>query len=380
MSKTLVIQSHRSPLPYSWLCPCLDSVRHWSESNQYAYRFLNDELFDAVADDLLEKLTHQKLLQQALREGSETVVWLDADFLIFDPLGFVLPEGPYAVGREVWVQHDQDGRQKVYKKVHNAFLMSRKGDSFLDFYADTAERLLAQIHKIDELNARLEGIRLLKSTEVDILEDGSLDLPDSVLKQLDFTVCSVHYGFNLSSKKQTERILRAMKRPAATEKVLSRIARWRETCPELVLRSTFIVGFPGETDAEFEQSLEFVEKMSFSRLHVFRYSIREGTPAARMPQQVHGDVARGRSARMHQLAAKLENRFNSSLIGRTLPVLWETAEDHGDFLRWSGLTPNYVRITTDTVLDRDMLNTVTPTDITEVVPGGVVGRVRNSEF
>jgi hypothetical protein len=154
MSKTLVIQSHRSPLPYSWLCPCLDSVRHWSESNQYAYRFLNDELFDAVADDLLEKLTHQKviasdlarlkLLQQALREGSETVVWLDADFLIFDPLGFVLPEGPYAVGREVWVQHDQDGRQKVYKKVHNAFLMFRQGNGFLDFYVETAERLLRQ--------------------------------------------------------------------------------------------------------------------------------------------------------------------------------------------------------------------------------------------
>ncbi len=154
MSKTLIIQSHRSPLPYPWLSPCLDSVRRWSESNQYAYRYLNDELFDAVQDDILEKVTQQKViaadlarlkvLQQALCEGYETVVWLDADFLIFDPVGFALPDGPYAVGREVWVQQDKQGRRKVYKKVHNAFLMFRQGNGFLDFYVETAERLLRQ--------------------------------------------------------------------------------------------------------------------------------------------------------------------------------------------------------------------------------------------
>ena len=71
-------------------------------------------------------------------------------------------------------------------------------------------RLLAQIKAIDKLNAKLDGIVVLKSTEVDILEDGSLDLPDSVLKELDFTVCAVHYAFRLPRQKQTERILRAM--------------------------------------------------------------------------------------------------------------------------------------------------------------------------
>jgi DNA polymerase (family 10) len=72
------------------------------------------------------------------------------------------------------------------------------------------KRLLEQVRKIDRLNDKLDDIVLLKSVEVDILEDGSLDLPDSVLKELDFTVCSVHYKFNLSRKKQTDRILRAM--------------------------------------------------------------------------------------------------------------------------------------------------------------------------
>ena len=74
-------------------------------------------------------------------------------------------------------------------------------------------RLIAQIKAIDKLNELLDGITVLKSIEVDILEDGSLDLPDSVLKELDFTVCAVHYGFKLSREKQTRRIIRAMDNP-----------------------------------------------------------------------------------------------------------------------------------------------------------------------
>lgn len=76
-----------------------------------------------------------------------------------------------------------------------------------------AKRLLSQIKLIDKLNAKLKNIVILKSMEVDILEDGSLDLPDAVLKELDFTVCAVHFKFNLSQRKQTERILRAMDNP-----------------------------------------------------------------------------------------------------------------------------------------------------------------------
>ncbi|OOG28104.1 DNA polymerase III [Thioalkalivibrio denitrificans] len=75
------------------------------------------------------------------------------------------------------------------------------------------KRLLAQIRAIDRLNERLDDIVVLKSVEVDILDDGALDLPDDVLKELDFTVCAVHYRFNLSRRKQTERILRAMDNP-----------------------------------------------------------------------------------------------------------------------------------------------------------------------
>ncbi len=155
----------------------------------------------------------------------------------------------------------------------------------------------------------------------------------------------------------------------------------RRAVPGLAISSDIIVGFPGETDEEFEESITLVEELAFSRLHIFRYSRREGTPAEKMTGQIPGPIAQVRSRRMHTLAADLENRFNSKLVGRTADVLWETAEDHGQTLRWSGLTPNYVRVTATTSLDEDLLNVVTPTEIIEVVPGGLVGEIRiGSEY
>jgi len=154
MPKTLITQSSRAPLPYSWIDRCLASVRDWCEVNQFEYLFLGDELFDGVPADLMEKTKEKRViatdlarlmvLKDALVKGYETVVWLDADFLVFDPDKFVLPDESYSVGREVWVQFDRKGKLKIYNKVHNAFLMFKQGNSFLDFYTDTAERLLRQ--------------------------------------------------------------------------------------------------------------------------------------------------------------------------------------------------------------------------------------------
>jgi threonylcarbamoyladenosine tRNA methylthiotransferase MtaB len=151
----------------------------------------------------------------------------------------------------------------------------------------------------------------------------------------------------------------------------------RRAVPGLAISSDIIVGFPGETDEEFEQSIALVEELAFSRLHIFRYSRRKGTPAEKMTAQIPGPIAQERSRRMHALAVDLEHRFNSMLVGHTADVLWETAEEHGDALRWSGLTPNYVRVTTTTPSDEDLLNVIAQTEIIEVVPGGVIGRIRN---
>ena len=177
-----------------------------------------------------------------------------------------------------------------------------------------------------------------------------------------------------------DKTLRRMARRTSREEFSKLVRDARRAVPDLAISSDIIVGFPGETDGEFEQSIALVEELAFSRLHIFRYSRREGTLAEKMADQVPGPVAQERSRRMHALAADLENRFNSKLVGRTTDVLWETAEDHGDAVRWSGLTPNYVRVSATTTPDEDLMNVVTPTEIVEVVPGGVAGRIRNSEF
>lgn len=152
MPATLVIQSHRNPLPCRWLAACIDSVADWAHANRFDYRFIDDNFFDLLAPALLEKVSEQlviasdlarlKGLQQGFAEGYDCVIWCDADFLIFDPKQFVLPDSDFALGREVWVQQDESGKLKSYTKVHNAFLMFRRGNHFLDFYCDTAERLL----------------------------------------------------------------------------------------------------------------------------------------------------------------------------------------------------------------------------------------------
>jgi len=152
MSDTVVIQSHRSPLPYAWLSSCIKSVEDWSGLNNFEYRFLGDELFQSLPANIIEKTQNQKVvatdlarllvIRQALNDGANRVVWFDADFFIFEPAKFVLPDKAYVIGREVWIQLNNKHKLQAYTKVHNAFLMFKKESSFLDFYIDTASKLL----------------------------------------------------------------------------------------------------------------------------------------------------------------------------------------------------------------------------------------------
>lgn len=154
MSQTLVLQSHTRPLPHTWLATCMESVKNWAAQNKFDYKFIDDQLFDYVPADLRTKTKKQpviatdlarlKLLQESLAGAYETAIWCDADFVIFAPDEFKLPIEDYALGREVWIQEDKNINQKLtaHVKVHNAFMMFRRGNSFLDFYVDTAERLL----------------------------------------------------------------------------------------------------------------------------------------------------------------------------------------------------------------------------------------------
>ncbi|MEN8165491.1 MAG: tRNA (N(6)-L-threonylcarbamoyladenosine(37)-C(2))-methylthiotransferase MtaB [Acidobacteriota bacterium] len=169
--------------------------------------------------------------------------------------------------------------------------------------------------------------------------------------------------------------LRRMARKTTQEDYSALVADARKRVPDISISTDLMVGFPGETDAEFKQSLAYVKAMEFSHLHIFRYSIREGTPAATMDHQVPGPVATERSRQFHGLSAEAEARFARRFEGRELDVLWETAEDYGPGLRWSGLTPHALRAVTETPSGADLFNTIAPTRILQAIPGGVLGRV-----
>jgi threonylcarbamoyladenosine tRNA methylthiotransferase MtaB len=169
--------------------------------------------------------------------------------------------------------------------------------------------------------------------------------------------------------------LRRMARDTTQAQFSSLVKTARMAIPDLSVTTDIMVGFPGETEAEFNESLAFVREMAFAKLHIFRYSRREGTAAARMKDQVPASVAQERSRQMHALNAELERAFRQKLIGLTMPVLWESSETFGFGLQWSGLTNNYARVVTQTNLQVDLRNRIIETDLVDLAPAALMGQL-----
>ncbi len=131
----------------------------------------------------------------------------------------------------------------------------------------------------------------------------------------------------------SERILKLMKRPAATENVLARIKRWRDICPDLTLRSTFIVGFPGETEADFEHLLGFLEEARLDRVGCFAYSPVTGAAANALPHPVPEAVKEERLARFMEVQARISAERLQARIGRRETVLVDEVVEEGAVAR-----------------------------------------------
>jgi ribosomal protein S12 methylthiotransferase len=117
------------------------------------------------------------------------------------------------------------------------------------------------------------------------------------------------------------RVLKLMKRPASAEKVLERLQRWREICPDITVRSTFIVGFPGETEAEFSQLLQFLQEAQLDRVGCFAYSPVEGAVANELPDAVPEEVKTARKEKFMLTQAKISAQKLKRKIGQTVEVL-----------------------------------------------------------
>jgi ribosomal protein S12 methylthiotransferase len=127
----------------------------------------------------------------------------------------------------------------------------------------------------------------------------------------------------------SQKILKAMRRPGNRERVLERIANWRQICPELIIRSTFIVGFPGETDADFEELLDFLEIAQLDRVGCFTYSAVEGAAANSLANAVDESIKQERYHRFMQKQQAISSAKLSQRIGQQLTVLVESASEQG---------------------------------------------------
>jgi ribosomal protein S12 methylthiotransferase len=136
-----------------------------------------------------------------------------------------------------------------------------------------------------------------------------------------------------------ERILKLMKRPASSENVLQRIKKWRSISPDIVLRSTFIVGFPGETEEEFEELLDFIEVAQLDRVGAFKYSPVEGAAANALPDHVDPDEQEDRLARLMYLQEEISAEKLAKKVGQTITVLVDDVDEEGAVARSAADAP-----------------------------------------
>ncbi|MDO5041032.1 MAG: tRNA (N(6)-L-threonylcarbamoyladenosine(37)-C(2))-methylthiotransferase MtaB [Peptoniphilus sp.] len=191
-------------------------------------------------------------------------------------------------------------------------------------------RLIDLIEKIAEIEG-IDRIRL-SSVEQSIISEDFMKRAIKTNKLCDH--------FHLSLQSGCDKTLKAMNRKYTTDEFYEKTQLIRKYMPNAGITTDVIVGFPGETDEDFKESCDFIEKVGFSRIHIFKYSIREGTVAAKMPDQVDGNIKIQRSDALFEINEKLMEKFAKNNLGLKKSLLIEEEIEPGRFL---GYTTNYIR-------------------------------------
>ena len=165
-------------------------------------------------------------------------------------------------------------------------------------------------------------------------------------------------------------ILRSMARPITTARYRELIESIDKRLPELAITTDIIVGFPGETDAHFEETFQFIAAMPFSGRHVFKFSPMPGTPAAKFEEQIPAAISHMRAKRVRELLQMKTRAIQTGKIGSETKVLWERGKEDGSQICYTGLTPDFFRVRTQSNVD--LTNTITLTRITALEPEGLL--------
>ena len=155
--------------------------------------------------------------------------------------------------------------------------------------------------------------------------------------------------FHLSLQSGSDTVLKRMNRKYTTKQYENAVELLRSYYPEAAFTTDIIVGFPGETEKEFEETYQFAKKINFYKIHVFKYSKRRGTPAESMPNQVDGNIKEERSNRLIELSNENENKHNENYVGKEVNVLFEELDNN----YYKGHTSNYMVVKVDSAFVED---------------------------
>ena len=238
---------------------------------------------------------------------------------------------PYARG-PIRSRKPEEVIEEVKKLAENGFKeVVLTGIHVASYGLDLGNITLADIiEKVHSVNG-IERIRF-SSMEPLAIDD------DFVARMAKLPKVCDHYHLSLQSG--CNRTLKRMNRKYNAEQYAEACERLRNTFPNVAITTDIIVGFPDETEEDFKESLAFAEKMKLDKIHTFPYSPKKGTPAAKMKNQISGDVKSQRSKEMIALSDKMNIDFLNNNIGKTVPVLFEDMENGF----WQGHTTNYIKV------------------------------------
>lgn len=186
--------------------------------------------------------------------------------------------------------------------------------------------------------------RILDETAIERLRIGSLEgieVTDALIEMIASDERMAEH-LHLPLQSGCDKTLSAMRRPYDTEQFREMMRRIRGKVPNIAITTDLMVGFPGETDEDFKESLVFCNDIAFSAMHIFKYSMRSGTPAAAMPDQIDPQIKERRAKQMADVAQKNKLEYERRFIGKTLRILVE--EQNADGL-WTGHSSNYLLVT-----------------------------------
>ncbi|MFA6782002.1 MAG: tRNA (N(6)-L-threonylcarbamoyladenosine(37)-C(2))-methylthiotransferase MtaB [Sedimentibacter sp.] len=240
---------------------------------------------------------------------------------------------PYVRGPIRSRNHD-DIIKEVKRIARNGYKEIVLNGIHISSYGKDLQEKYSLIDLIEDIN-NIEGIERIRlgSLEPNLINEDFMKRYSSLDKTCDH--------FHLSLQSGSDSVLKRMNRKYTTEEYKNNVEIIRKFMPKSGITTDIIVGFPGETDEEFNETIEFVKEIRFSRIHVFKYSIREGTKAAEMKPQVIEPVKAQRSKVLIELGESVSNEFMKEFIGKDLSVLIETEKNDNIY---EGYTTNYLKV------------------------------------